>query len=105
MAPPRAASNPGTASFATTTPVSAAVASEVAMEDLLKRVDMRGPMISQVFDALRKPVALGGLDKALYLKWVHTPHYYAEEPKYMTFFENSTLEFFSKVSPALNLMT
>lgn len=69
----------------------------VSDEDLLSRVDMRKPIIPQVYHLLHVPVSRGGLSKALYLRWVHTPHYFKEEPKYMRFFESEWREALSKV--------
>lgn len=64
---------------------------------LASLIDMRKPIVAQVASALRRPVSQGGMNKDMYLRWVHTPHYYKEEPKYMRFFESDQLEIFSKV--------
>ncbi len=64
---------------------------------LLKMVDMNKPIIPQIVGLLHKPVSKGGMDKAMYLRWVHTPYYFKEEPKFLRFFESDSLEIFSKV--------
>jgi len=58
---------------------------------------MRKPIIPQVYDLLSRPVHKGGLSKDMYLRWVHTPFYYKEEPKTMRFFESDWREPFTKV--------
>ena len=35
-----------------------------------------------------------------YVKWVHTPYYFKEDPRHMRFFESDVLEMFSKVRTA-----
>ena len=100
MAPrkPSADSPPGDAK---TAPATAASVSTVTDAELMARVDMRKPMIPQIYRLLHTPVEKGGLNKELYLRWVHTPFYYREEPKYMRFFESDSREVFSKVSVAV----
>jgi hypothetical protein len=65
--------------------------------ELARRVDMRAPLIPQLYDLLSRPASLGGLTKDMYLRWVHTPFYYKEEPKSMRFFQADWRESLSKV--------
>jgi hypothetical protein len=67
---------------------------------LLKMVDMRKPVFQQIHKLLHTPASQGGMTKAMYLKWVHLPHYFKEEPKYLRFFADDSKEVFSKVGRA-----
>lgn len=65
-------------------------------------IDMRKGLLWQIYTLTRKSGA-ERLCRDDYVRWVHTPYYYKEEPKHMRFFDNEVLEMFSKVRPGVPL--
>ena len=64
--------------------------------DVSQSIDMRKGLLWQIY-TLTHASGDDRLTREQYVRWVHEPYYYKEEPRHMRFFESDTLEVFSKV--------